>query len=467
MELFVLPDEDAICQAIFAGTVRLGRPDAFLARELTDGVMHFLLSDVDDAGQPINELVAKLVRELGHPQLAHVLDEKHFNKKPWTGYSTNDLRSPTKLARESVFPPDLMAAHDAGLLQLDDLHLADRLIECNLPGPGEAISPHEWNGRLIAARKVTGRTVTLDNAACCLGAADAGEWLIELVAGLRSTSLQALITLNAETGACESAKSLFSSAQPSLWGEEAINPARELLQAGIDRDFGDAPIHWRWHLSNSDFSLDKANQLAWLAEAATKVKNLTLAFDRTSKASVSTDGTLMSVEASLSGLRRYLPDKVSAEEFIAKIGSLVRLALAAGHAKRKFLRQNGSSELRSGFLIDRSALQLLVTGMNHVAERFGIAANRLFAFRQSVLQQVENAVAADGHHQVTHVLFDDPPCVSIEPTTSTESLPELVESISQRHIRVKITTGVGVNETLSHLLELLWLASDVERVDYG
>ena len=38
MELnsFALPDADAICQAIFAGTVALGRPDPFLARELAD-----------------------------------------------------------------------------------------------------------------------------------------------------------------------------------------------------------------------------------------------------------------------------------------------------------------------------------------------------------------------------------------------------------------------------------------------
>ena len=40
-------DADRICQTLFAATDELGRPDAFLARELTDGVVHFLAEEVE------------------------------------------------------------------------------------------------------------------------------------------------------------------------------------------------------------------------------------------------------------------------------------------------------------------------------------------------------------------------------------------------------------------------------------
>src|SRR4051794_40712699 len=68
-------EPDKISQAMFAATEALGRPDAFLARELTDGVLHFLAQE-DGAAVPtttqLRELVAKVVRELGQPALAQV-----------------------------------------------------------------------------------------------------------------------------------------------------------------------------------------------------------------------------------------------------------------------------------------------------------------------------------------------------------------------------------------------------------
>src|ERR1700682_1762115 len=72
----IVPFEaDKISQSVYAATEELGQPSAFLARELTDGVLHFLAAEVG-ADPPttlqIAELVAKVVRELGHPALAQV-----------------------------------------------------------------------------------------------------------------------------------------------------------------------------------------------------------------------------------------------------------------------------------------------------------------------------------------------------------------------------------------------------------
>ena len=68
----VVPFEaDRICQLLFAASEELGCPDAFLARELTDGVVHSL-SEESNGSLPstaeLPELVAKVVREFGQPK---------------------------------------------------------------------------------------------------------------------------------------------------------------------------------------------------------------------------------------------------------------------------------------------------------------------------------------------------------------------------------------------------------------
>src|SRR4051795_9952581 len=66
-------EADKISRALFAATEGLGRPDAFLARELADGAVHFLAAECEGqipTTQQIAEVVVKVVRELGHPALA-------------------------------------------------------------------------------------------------------------------------------------------------------------------------------------------------------------------------------------------------------------------------------------------------------------------------------------------------------------------------------------------------------------
>src|SRR4051812_39273556 len=76
-------EADRISRALFAATEALGRPNAFLARELTDGVVHFL---ADEAGsvpttEQIGEAVVTVVRELGHPALARVFADEAARRR--------------------------------------------------------------------------------------------------------------------------------------------------------------------------------------------------------------------------------------------------------------------------------------------------------------------------------------------------------------------------------------------------
>src|SRR5260370_39682446 len=69
---------DKISRSLFAAMETLGKPNAFLARELTDGVVHFLAADLDGEAPTtalIAETVVKVVRELGHPALAKAFAE--------------------------------------------------------------------------------------------------------------------------------------------------------------------------------------------------------------------------------------------------------------------------------------------------------------------------------------------------------------------------------------------------------
>ncbi|MGH9811468.1 MAG: ATP cone domain-containing protein, partial [Terriglobia bacterium] len=81
-------EADKISQALFAASETLGRPDAFLARELTDGVLHFLAVEKEDdtlTTAQIVEIVGKTVRELGQPALAEA-----FAADPRAAQPTND-----------------------------------------------------------------------------------------------------------------------------------------------------------------------------------------------------------------------------------------------------------------------------------------------------------------------------------------------------------------------------------------
>src|SRR5437870_2236292 len=78
-------EADRICQALYAAAESLGTPSAFLIRELTEVVLHFLAKDPFD-GIPsttqIAEQVEKIVREVGQPSLAKRYAELQVQPAP-------------------------------------------------------------------------------------------------------------------------------------------------------------------------------------------------------------------------------------------------------------------------------------------------------------------------------------------------------------------------------------------------
>ena len=97
-------DPDAISEDLFAAAEALGQADPFLARELTDGVLHFLAHDCPDpipTTDWIADLVAKVVRELRQPRLAQAFAEFAQRPRP----TAVEPPSPAALARKSASSP--------------------------------------------------------------------------------------------------------------------------------------------------------------------------------------------------------------------------------------------------------------------------------------------------------------------------------------------------------------------------
>ena len=77
-------EADKISRSLFAASESADRPDAFLARELTDSILHFLsveVTDVAPSTAQIAELVIKIVRELGQPALARAYADANLQRQ--------------------------------------------------------------------------------------------------------------------------------------------------------------------------------------------------------------------------------------------------------------------------------------------------------------------------------------------------------------------------------------------------
>src|SRR5260370_6024955 len=147
-------DADKISQALFAATEALGRPDAFLARELTDGVLHFLAVENDEetlTTAQIAEIVAKTVRELGQPALAEAFAARAASVSE-TADDSILLRAPRDVpprlfvpqllreyTRQAVYSGQIIAAQSDGLLTIAHFDAPGELAAC-VAGPADAMA---------------------------------------------------------------------------------------------------------------------------------------------------------------------------------------------------------------------------------------------------------------------------------------------------------------------------------------
>lgn len=374
-------DSDQIHRALFAASERLGQPDPFLARELTDSVLHFLAAESDQpvsAGQ-IHELVVKVVRELGQPALAQafrpldeMLAEGEVAPLPQRIEAQTD---PLQLARElaapalreyslrSVYGPELAAAHEDGLLLLTGLAHPCELAAAVLDGPTS------WTEAILDARQRVGSAVVIDGPEFQLAdGAEPPALVRELGLGLRASGLTAIVNLNQATPPAWAAPAggpLFAG-QVRTRGRDELDRLADLLLESLPAV---RPLRIDWHLGERDFRADQASRLLAIARRVAAGAPISLVFDRPRSQPALAEGIDRRHPYLLLTAGLNLPALAARSQpahFLRKLGSLARLAISAGAQKRDFLRR-ARPALTGGFMLDRSRLVIVPVGLNATA----------------------------------------------------------------------------------------------------
>jgi hypothetical protein len=337
-------EADKISRALFAATERLGSPDAFLARELTDSILHFLGKEGNEAIPTtawIAETVFKVTRELGQPALAQAFADQAARSEPETtvgkrerglheadgpdpavglgkqpGPSWDDLRAWVEAAPDplslswrvsrsclrayslrEVFARDLVAAHRDGLLTFTTLESPRELAGCVLGAPtrcplGEAV---------FEARGLAGDYLALDGPEYGLslvpgGTPEPADLVRELAASLRPSGFRAVVNLNCGTppgwadGLAEGP--LFAGQRTPPSARQLAGRADSLLDLFLGIEHAAAPrpsgetsrpaplLRMDWHLGDRDCHPAEQDRLLRLARRLLEHPALAVVFDR-------------------------------------------------------------------------------------------------------------------------------------------------------------------------------------------
>jgi hypothetical protein len=439
-------DADRLCRSLFAATERLGRADPFTARELTDGVLHFLAEETENrvaTTAQVAETVVKVVRELGHPALAQayatgamhktkgVVPSRVIADLPYAvevGSDPHDRerRAAAAMMRDfalrEVFARELVAAHDVGLLTLTGLEAPLELSGWLLGPP----RPERLFESLEEARRIAGGFIAIDGPEYVLADPDSegtvDDFLRELTHGLRASGLAAVVNLNAAApprwAGDLAAGPLFAGQRPAPSPERRACIAAELRERLLKADDDAPPIRIDWHLGEADLGVEASSTLMGLVRRAVDGAAISFVFDRPRRPVLLAEGIDRQHPAVLMTVGVHLP-QLAAElerrehrrpdpgQFLDKLPSLARLALSAGVQKRNFLRR--SERPWPTFLLDRARLVVAPVGLEAVASR--LTGSRLgdggagLDFARRVVQRLSDVLATDGRaHQLDAVL---------------------------------------------------------------
>jgi hypothetical protein len=442
-------EADKISRALFAAAEAIGLPDAFLARELTDGVVHFLTEE-SDGGTPttsqIAELVVKVVRELGQPALAEAFAE-HGRRRPRKPaprlrnaivFSLATDAPPGEalaacvrsFALQAVFARDLIAAHADELLTLAGLEAPAELAGCVLGPPVANPAADGLLPALARARRFAAGFVVLDGPEHLLAcAADARDFARELAAGLRLARLRAVVNLNAVApppwAGDLAAGPLFAGRQPTP-PDELARLSGALAEALLTEENAEV-VRVDWHVAERDFTPPASDLLARLAERAVAGAPVGFVFDRPRRPVALAEGLSRPHPAVLLTVAVHLPHLAEQPgvggdpaAFLKKLGPLARLALSAAVQKRDYLRRRertrppaaAAPDVTGGFLLDRARLVVTPVGLDAVVRSFtgGDLADGDAPpdFGKRIVQTLRDVLTTDGRRSHLSACVDGP-----------------------------------------------------------
>jgi hypothetical protein len=506
-------EADKISRALFAATEKLGRPDAFLARELTDGVVHFLTAELDGAAPTtaqVAETVVKVVRELGHPALAQAFTAGAARKgaeraevppeEVVAPLPREELREVVRgcvrdYSLRTVFARDVVAAQADGLLTLTGLETPEELAGCGLQGPAAG----GWLEALVDARALAGEVAAVEGLEHALEGAAPEKGNVEGLArdlelGRRATGLSLVVNLNI--------------ARPPSWADDlAAGPlfVEQRRSADLQRlaAHGDALLQTLvgasltrvdWHLGERDFEPEARERLVRAARWATQGATA-FVFDRPRQPIALSEGmdrrhpaALLSVGLHLAWLLDQPGARNDPALFLQKVGSLARLALSAGVQKRDFLRgvAAGRPALTRGFLLDRARLIAVPVGLEEVVRAFtGARVSEAGGtdLARRIVERLQEVLQTEGLARRLHVKLDSPVggwqpsmgSVGLSAWNPTATVKNQLKAAGTLHaIAESGTASVGLpNETpptaeqIADWLHWSWQQTDLVRVRWG
>jgi hypothetical protein len=430
-----------------------------MARELTDGVLHFMalesLGPTPTTPQ-IAELVIKVVRELGQPALAREFERAGDRKrdreagaepaavagateeklgpaskeiKAWVekGVSLRRLERQTaatslrEFSLKNAYSRDLALAHRNGLLTLSGLESPLALAGCVLPFyAGESSPPTNLASILGAFDRAAGLAhdfVVVDAPEYALlsgGTANPaiGEFIQALTAGARLAGLDLVINLNCRTAPAWAAGlaggPLFSAIGNKPHSGNLVSVSTALL-AHLREGLEPAALtRINIHLNAEDFGSDAATRLLDAAAQLPGAIPVTFTFDRPKEPISLAEGIDRRNQAALMAIGVHLPRLVeqagkhpTAEQFVRKLGSLARLALSAAAQKRDFVKKHtlAEAEVRRGFLLDRARTVIVPVGLELVVQALAGASqwesSSALGLAKQILESLKTAVEQD------------------------------------------------------------------------
>ncbi|HZZ80860.1 MAG TPA: ATP cone domain-containing protein [Gemmataceae bacterium] len=386
-------EADRICQSLYAAAESLGTASAFLIRELSDVVLHFL-AQADYPAIPstaqIAEHVEKIVREVGHPALARRYAE--LRQRPaeesakrritlaWPGSADELARDCQRVyALGAIFSRDIAAAVAERLLHLEGLEAPAKLASVIVEASRLMELP--WWPALADWRQCAGRQWIVDSPeSLCTARMHPAltphlcERLLSLpMLGQREVELH----LNVAESSEEADSPLFLGGTDESARQERVNFVDGLLERWKVLSATQAPA-LAWHLNERSFDDDvERRHLHEMIRQRLQGRAVHFVFDRPHSPVALTNGLdrkgsgiLMEIGLDLPTLAARPDIQRDGAAFLKKLPSLARMTVSAARQKRQHLRGlPDASPLMRPFLIERAAVRVTPMGLDDAVER--------------------------------------------------------------------------------------------------
>ena len=498
-------EADRICQALFAAAEALGTPSAFVIRELTDVVVHFLGQD-QFAGIPttaeIAEEVAKIVREVGQPALAKRYAEMQQARaaaspaQAGKQITTACSETPADFVRDcleaygwaTIYSRDVAAAVREGLMTVGGLATPATLTSLVIDTPRLAELP--WWPALDDWGASGGETWIVESP----------EWLCTAQTHPALTPLLCERLLSLPTLADRAVELHLNIAEPPSW-----SPAHQAspLFAPVDDDFmaRDRAVfldslleRWKilqtpripalaWHLSDNSFRDEsERRQLQSLLRLALQGKPIRFVFDRP-RAGVTlsegldrkSSGVLLDVGFDLTTFAQRPDIAHDGAALLKKLPSLARMAVSAAVQKRRFLRSlPDHAPLKRGFLIERAVCVVTPIGLDKIVRTItgeSLAKSPLsLNFALQIVQTLKETLTQAGRAINLDLRLDSPHLggtadATVAPQTQLTTAGKLHACIGAGTMTLLLGDELDTNtDALTELLQWAWASTGVVRL---